>query len=81
MLAELDLPTPNFSGVYQADNGQFIARVKDELDGELGVCKIFAHPQSGAEMKFYDLTIEQCTLVGIRESKGVRRRANYPRRK
>lgn len=54
-------------------NDQFVGRVEDELEGELGVCKIFAHPQSGAEMRFYDLTIEQCTLVGMRESKGVRR--------
>lgn len=55
------------------ENSHFIKRVENELDGELGESKIFRHPQSGAEMKFYDLTIEQCTLVGMRESKGVRR--------
>jgi len=54
-------------------NDQLIDRIKDELEGELGVCKKIAHPQSGVEMKYYDLTIDQCTLVGMRESKSVRR--------
>lgn len=55
-------------------NDQLLARIEDELEGELGVCKIFAHPQSGVEMKYYDLNPDQCTLVGMRESKAVRRR-------
>ena len=54
-------------------NDKLIARIEDELDGELGAWKIFTHPQSGAEMRYYDLTRDQCTLVGMRESKGVRR--------
>ena len=54
-------------------NDQFLARIEDELEGDLGVCKIFAHPQSGVKMRFYDLSRDQCALVGMRESKGVRR--------
>ncbi|HFK2035632.1 TPA: phage antirepressor [Pseudomonas aeruginosa] len=54
-------------------NDQFIARVQDELGDELGVCKKIAHPQSGVLMECYELTLDQCMLVGMRESKGVRR--------
>lgn len=53
-------------------NDQFIARVEDELD-DLGVCNIIAHPQNGADVKTYNLTLEQATLVSMRESKSVRR--------
>lgn len=60
-------------GEPPVENSHFIKRVEDELYGELGDSKIFRHPQSGAAMRFYDLTIEQCTLVGMRESKSVRR--------
>lgn len=60
-------------GEAKVRNDQFLARVEDELSGELGVCKIFAHPQSGVEMRYYDLARDQCALVGMRESKGVRR--------
>ncbi|HBO7008179.1 TPA: hypothetical protein L4940_000674 [Pseudomonas aeruginosa] len=54
-------------------NDQFIARVQDELGDELGVCKKIAPPQSGVLMECYELTLDQCMLVGMRESKGVRR--------
>lgn len=60
-------------GESKVRNDQLLARIEDELAGDLGVCKIFAHPQSGAEMRYYDLTRDQCTLVGMRESKAVRR--------
>ena len=60
-------------GESKVRNDQLLARIEDELEGELGVCKIFAHPQSGAEMRYYDLNRDQCTLVGMRESKAVRR--------
>jgi phage antirepressor YoqD-like protein len=53
-------------------NDQFIARIEDEID-DLGVCKIIAHPQNGSAIKSYNLTLEQCALVGMRESKSVRR--------
>ena len=54
-------------------NDDMVKRIEDELYGELGGCKTFAHPQSGASMRYYDLTIDQCLLVGMRESKSVRR--------
>ena len=54
-------------------NNDLIKRIEDELEGELGVCETFAHPQSGSEMRYYDLTSDQCMLVGMRESKAVRR--------
>ena len=60
-------------GESKVRNDQFLQRVEDELNGELGVCKTFAHPQSGVEMRSYNLTLDQCMLVGMRESKGVRR--------
>ena len=60
-------------GETKVRNDQLVSRIEDELCGELGVCKIIAHPQSGVEMRYYDLTIDQCMLVGMRESKGVRR--------
>ena len=60
-------------GEPKVRNDQLLARIEDELDGELGVCKSIAHPQSGVQMCYYDLTLEQCMLVGMRESKAVRR--------
>lgn len=54
-------------------NDQFVSRIEDELGGELGECKSIAHPQSGVSMVCYDLTIKQAMLVGMRESKSVRR--------
>ena len=62
------------AGQPRVRNDQFIARIEDELAGELGVCKTIAHPQSGALMHAYELTHDQCMLVAIRESKAVRRR-------
>ena len=61
-------------GETRVRNDQLVSRIEDELCGELGVCKIIAHPQSGVEMRYYDLTIDQCMLVGMRESKYVRRK-------
>ena len=61
-------------GETNVRNDQLVSRIEDELCGELGVCKIIAHPQSGVEMRYYDLTIDQCMLVGMRESKYVRRK-------
>lgn len=61
------------AGEKQIRNDQFLVRVEDELEGELSVAKKMVNPTGGRPQKFYDLTIEQCTLVGMRESKGVRR--------
>lgn len=62
------------AGQTAVENGKFIKRVEDELEGEIGVSKTFRHPQSGVKMRYYDLTMDQCMLVGMRESKAVRRR-------
>ncbi|MBA1195760.1 phage antirepressor [Pseudomonas plecoglossicida] len=62
------------AGEPKIRNDQLIAKIEDELEGELGVCTKIAHPQSGALMDCYDLTRDQCLLVGMRESKAVRRR-------
>lgn len=61
-------------GEARVRNDQLVSRIEDELCGELGVCKFIAHPQSGVEMRCYDLTLDQCLLVGMRESKAVRRK-------
>ncbi|UVM53520.1 phage antirepressor KilAC domain-containing protein [Pseudomonas sp. B21-012] len=61
------------AGEPKVRNDQFVARVRDELGDELGVCKKIAHPQSSVRMDSYDLTLDQCMLVGMRESKAVRR--------
>lgn len=57
----------------RVENSHFLRRIEDELDGEMGDTKTFRHPQNKVEMRYYTLTLEQCTLVGMRESKGVRR--------
>lgn len=60
-------------GESQIRNNDLVKRIEDELEGELGGCKTFVTAQGGTPMKYYDLTRDQCTLVGMRESKGVRR--------
>lgn len=60
------------AGEPQIENRHFIARVEDELD-DLPPRKIFTHPSNGQESYLYELTLEQATLVGMRESKSVRR--------
>tara|TARA_R110002020_G_scaffold355612_1_gene568299 strand:- start:7 stop:669 length:663 start_codon:yes stop_codon:yes gene_type:complete len=51
----------------------FIKRVEDECD-DLGVCDYFAHPQNSAKLKLYQLNKDQMLLVGMRESKVVRKK-------
>ena len=60
-------------GEAKIENRHFLARIEDELDGELPPRKNFTHPSNGLAIGYYDLTIDQCRLVGRRESKGVRR--------
>ena len=60
-------------GEAKIENRHFLARIEDELDGELPPRKNFTHPSNGLAVGYYDLTIDQCRLVGMRESKGVRR--------
>lgn len=61
------------AGEPEVANRHFLARVEDELDGELSQRKSFTHPANGSSQWFYDITLEQATLVGMRESKSVRR--------
>ena len=60
-------------GEAKIENRHFLARIEDELDGELPPRKTFTHPSNGLAIGYYDLTLDQCRLVGMRESKGVRR--------
>lgn len=61
------------AGEAKVRNDQFLARVEDELGDELkGVQKYFT-PVYGNQVATYDLTLDQCMLVGMRESKAVRR--------
>jgi phage antirepressor YoqD-like protein len=60
-------------GGNKSRHDDFLARVIDECD-DLGVCEIFAHPSSGVKLKYYKLTHEQALLVGMRESKAVRKK-------
>lgn len=61
------------AGENKVENSHFLKRVEDELDGELGMRKVFVNPNGGRPSHYYDLTMDQCLLVGMRESKAVRR--------
>src|SRR5690606_40531302 len=50
----------------------FNARIADELEGENYESFVVQNPNK-TETTAYNLTIEQCMLVGMRESKSVRR--------
>lgn len=54
-------------------NNDFIARVKDELDFEATKVSYLVKMPSGQSAEAFDLTVKQATLVGMRESKAVRR--------
>lgn len=61
------------SGEPVINNTHFVARVLDELDlGDSNIITI-PHPQNNKPQSFVNLTIEQCLLVSMRESKSVRR--------
>lgn len=51
----------------------FLARVIDEID-DLPLCENFAHPQNKQLMRYYNLNADQSLLVGMRESKVVRKK-------
>lgn len=51
---------------------KFIAKVEDELDLD-GTGKKFRLNNNQSKSWYYDLTRDQCTLVGMRESKSVRK--------
>ncbi|WGL99175.1 phage antirepressor KilAC domain-containing protein [Arsenophonus sp. aPb] len=63
------------AGESEIENRHFIARIEDEID-DLGVTeKFYVTTSQGAKrgVKGYSLNMEQMTLVGMRESKSVRR--------
>lgn len=60
-------------GGNKVRHDDFLARVVDECD-DLGVCETFAVPCSRVKIKAYKLTHEQALLVGMRESKIVRKK-------
>lgn len=51
---------------------KFNEKIEDELDGEY-YTKSVVQNSNNTESVVYELTIEQCTLIGMRESKGVRK--------
>lgn len=61
------------AGEKEVRNNDFIARIEDELQGELPVTKISQPAAGGTPQRYYDLTLDQCLQVGMRESKAVRR--------
>ena len=69
-LNEIINPSRLSAGEPEVKNTNFSARIEDELD-ELPAVKIIY--RFGNEMRTYDLTIDQMTLIGMRESKSVRR--------
>lgn len=61
------------AGEPKVRNDHFLSRVEDELGDDLeGVQKYFT-PHHGNQVATYNLTLDQCMLVGMRESKAVRR--------
>ena len=50
----------------------FNLKIEDELEGSYCTKNVVKN-QNGTESVVYELTIEQCTLIGMRESKSVRR--------
>lgn len=60
-------------GGNKIQHGDFLARVEDECE-DLGVSDYFPHPQNKQPIRFYTLNHEQSLLVGMRESKAVRKK-------
>lgn len=52
-------------------NNDFVARIKDELEGE--TYEIFVGHKNGSEIEIVDMQIKQALRVAARESKAVRR--------
>ncbi|WP_288076498.1 phage antirepressor KilAC domain-containing protein [Pseudomonas sp.] len=61
------------AGEPKVRNDQFLFRVEDELGDEIGGMQKYCTPVHGNQVATYDLTLDQCMLVGMRESKAVRR--------
>lgn len=51
---------------------KFNEKIEDELDGDYCTKSVVKNP-NGTESVVYELTLDQCTLIGMRESKAVRK--------
>lgn len=77
MMSSLDLlvminEQRSLSGEPVIENNKFIAKVEDELD-DISTDDKKSTVVNRNNQSYYTLTLEQCTLVGMRESKAVRR--------
>lgn len=59
-------------GEPEVRHNQFVERCKDEMEGEHYKSFVVANP-NGTSSEVVELTVDQCMLVAMRESKGVRR--------
>jgi hypothetical protein len=69
-LKDIINPAREAAGENPVRNNDFIARIEDELD-DLPAYELFV--SYGKESKRYQLNVDQMLLVGMRESKSVRR--------
>lgn len=69
-LRDIINPARIYAGEKEVANRHFVSRIEDELD-DLPAGKTFT--RFGNEILTYDLTVKQMMLVGMRESKAVRR--------
>lgn len=70
-LTQIINPARMAAGESNLRNAEILRKIEDECE-DLGGLQIFSNPH-GTDMKYYILTLEQMTLVGMRESKAVRR--------
>lgn len=66
-------PARKDAGEPVIENRHFLARVVDEID-DLGNVNLLRNPSGGRPAQYYVLNMEQMTLIGMRESKSVRRK-------
>lgn len=70
-LRDIINPSRIEAGESEVRNNVFLDRIEDEID-DLGRYKTFVASRNS--IKYYDLTFDQMMLVGMRESKSVRKR-------
>lgn len=70
-LRDIINPSRVEAGESEVRNNVFLDRIEDEID-DLGRYKTFVASRNS--IKYYDLTFDQMMLVGMRESKSVRKR-------
>lgn len=69
-LKDIINPSRIEAGESEVRNNVFLERIEDEID-DLGRYKTFVTSRNN--IKYYDLTFDQMMLVGMRESKSVRK--------